>query len=139
MRHASAPVTAALLALVITVPSTARAMDCLEDNGQPPASPLVGTLRLVRTLPPFAYQAQKTPFWTLELDEPVCLKGAVSGEVRAGIRSVQVFATDPRREALLKRHRNRRVSIALASVFEEHTAYHRRPMVGAVEQVAPAR
>ncbi len=99
----------------------------------------MGTLRYVRVLPPHPFPAVAKTFYAPDLSKPVCLNRAMSDKPRTGIRSVHVYATDDRREALLKRYRGQRVSVEFASVSEEVTAHHRRPMVGSVERISPAR
>jgi hypothetical protein len=79
------------------------------------------------------------PFYTLELDKPICLNGAFSGTAVRDIRSVHVYSKNPAKLALLKKHRGKRVSVRFADVFEEHTAHHLRPMVGNIETVTPLR
>jgi hypothetical protein len=64
----------------------------------------------VRVLPPHPFPAVAKTFYAPDLSKPVCLNRAMSDKPRTGIRSVHVYATDDRREALLKRYR--------AAVFE---------------------
>ena len=131
----------ALMTAVITVLSTSGAWAetaCLED-GKPPPIPLIGNLT-ERILASSSFPAvPKGPFYTLELDQPVCLNGSFSESVVKNIRSVHVYSKDPQRLALLKKHRSKRVSVQFVSVFEEHTAHHRRPMVGEINTITRLR
>jgi hypothetical protein len=112
---------------------------CLDDNGQPPPVALTGTLKERRLVSSPSPAVPRGPFYTLELDKPTCLHGAFSETVVRDIRSVHVYSQDAKTQAVLKRHRGKRVSVRFADVFEEHTAHHRRPMVGTVETVTPLR
>ena len=132
---------ALMTAVAMTVLSTSGAWAetaCLEDN-EPPPVPLIGKLteRILASSPSPA--VPKGPFYTLELDQPVCLDGSFSESVVKNIRSVHVYSKDPQKLALLKKHRGKRVSVQFVSVFEEHTAHHRRPMVGEIDTITPFR
>jgi hypothetical protein len=109
---------------------------CFNDGGKAPR-PLVGRLSersstSYKQLAP----AVSERFYILDLDKPTCLTRA-DGSTIANIRSVHVYAKEEQGAGLLRQHRNKRVTVRLINVFEEHTAHHRRPMVGEIETVMP--
>jgi hypothetical protein len=107
---------------------------CFDDDlFKEPARTLVG--RLVEQKAARGKRAD--PFFTLELDEGVCLNGAWRESVTRDIRSVQVLSQDGSKSSLLERYRGRRVEIGFEYVFEPRLSHHHRSMVGSVKTVAP--
>jgi len=106
---------------------------CFDDDlFREPARTLVG--RLVEQKAAVRGK-QADPFFTLELDEGVCLNGSWRESVTRDIRSVQVFSQDGSKTALLEKYRGRWVEIGFEYVFEPRMAHHHRPMVGSVRTV----
>ena len=131
--------TAALLVALLAA-GVPHAQDaCLSEDA--PAT-LVGRLSARRldaaTMRQFP-GVSRDPFYVLDLDEPICFKGGFSESVLRDVRSVHVFSLDKDKTGLLRRNDGRRVSIAFKNLFEEHTAHHRRPVVGEVDALTVSR
>jgi hypothetical protein len=75
------------------------------------------------------------PFYILDLDRPICLEGAFSGSTLKEMRSVHITSVDKEVIRQFRATRGKRVSIRFLNLFEEHTAHHRRPIVGIVDSV----
>lgn len=110
------------------------AFACYEDGDAP-----ILTGRLISMQPAMASASGASsatePYYVLELDAPVCIKGEYSNRIARDIRSVHVFAVERAKEADLKRNAGKRVSVAFMTVFEEYNSLHRRPMVGSIRTI----
>jgi len=124
-----------LMAMLLMSASAWAETGCLNDDGKPPPMALTGKLQTVRIVRSPFPAVSKDPFYVLDLDKPVCLNGDFSKTVIKNIRSVHVYSNDAKKIAMLKQRRGKHVSIQFASVFEEFTAHHHRPMVGEIETV----
>jgi hypothetical protein len=129
---------AALVACLLLIAPPALAETdpaCFDDDlFKEPLRALVGRLVEQKAAP---RGKQADPFFTLELDEGVCLNGSWRESVTRDIRSVQVFSQDGSKTGLLEKYRGRRVEIGFEYVFERRLSHHHRPMVGSVKNVAP--
>jgi hypothetical protein len=112
---------------------------CLDEN-RPVA--LIGRLserrldaRTLRDLP----AVSRGPFYILDLDRPICFNGGFSESVLKDIGSVHVFSLQHAKIRLLHENTDRHVRIDFVSLFEGHTAHHRRNVVGQVETVTPVK
>ncbi len=114
------------------------ALACYEDGDAPI---LTGVLSLVQpaiaATSEFATAASE-PYYTLELEKPVCIKGEHSNRVAQGVRSVQVFFVERAHEAAMQPKIGKRVSVTFLMVFEAYNSLHRRPMVGSIKTIRPA-
>ena len=107
---------------------------CFDDDlFKEPARTLVG--RLVEQKADRGKQAD--PFFTLELDEGVCLNKSWREEVTRDIRSIQVFSHDGSKDRLLQKYRGKEVEVHFSFVFEPRLAHHHRSMVGSIKTVIP--
>jgi hypothetical protein len=83
------------------------------------------------------FPAVSRAFYILELDRAICMDGSFSGTTLKNMRSVHITSMDKEVIPQFRASRGRHVSVRFRSLFEEHTAHHRRPIVGIVESVTP--
>jgi len=111
------------------------AVACYEDGDAPV---LTGVLSLVQPATAAASELATVapePYYTLELEKPVCIKGEHSNRVAQGVRSVQVFVVERAREAAMQPKIGKRVSVTFLMVFEAYNSLHRRPMLGSIKTI----
>ena len=131
------PLLAASLGLVLAQAAAQAQPTCLDDGSPATLSGMLRERRLdaasLRQFP----AVSRGPFYVLDLDQAICFNGSFSETVLKDVRSIHVFSFDRAKLRLLKKNDNRHVSVRFVSLFEEHTAHHRRPVVGQVESLAP--